>query len=31
MILPNFNDFPRSGRIMGIDWGGAPHRGGRVR
>ena len=21
MILPNFNDFPRSGRIMGIDWG----------
>ncbi len=21
MILPNFNDFPRSGPVMGIDWG----------
>ena len=21
MILPNFNDFPRVGRIIGIDWG----------
>lgn len=21
MILPNFNDFPRTGRIIGIDWG----------
>ena len=21
MILPNFNDFPRMGRIIGIDWG----------
>lgn len=21
MILPDFNDFPRSGRILGIDWG----------
>ena len=21
MILPNFNDFPRTGRIMGVDWG----------
>lgn len=21
MILSNFNDFPRSGRIIGIDWG----------
>lgn len=21
MILPNFNDFPRVGRILGIDWG----------
>lgn len=21
MILSNFNDFPRTGRIMGIDWG----------
>ena len=21
MILPNFNDFPRAGRILGIDWG----------
>ena len=21
MILPNFNDFPRVGRVLGIDWG----------
>ena len=21
MILPDFNDFPRKGRILGIDWG----------
>ena len=21
MILPNFNDFPRAGRILGVDWG----------
>lgn len=21
MILPNFNDFPRVGRILGVDWG----------
>ena len=21
MILPNFKDFPNSGRIIGIDWG----------
>ncbi len=21
MILPDFNDFPRTGRILGIDWG----------
>ena len=21
MILPNFNDFPRTGRILGVDWG----------
>ncbi len=21
MILPDFNDFPRTGRVLGVDWG----------
>ena len=21
MILPDFKDFPRSGRLVGVDWG----------